>query len=288
MFEKRRTLNVGGDLLVLDRPLVMGIVNLTPDSFYVGSRSQGEREISLAVERHISQGARIIDLGGFSTRPGAEVVGEQQELDRLLLGVRLAREVARGSDVHFSVDTFRGSVVREVVDRLGAVIVNDISGGQYDPSILAVAGELGLPYIIGHTRGDAITQMMDDCHYTDLMHDLMDYFVSRIELARGAGITDLIIDPCFGFSKTLPQNFELLSRYSDLSLLGLPVVAALSRKSMINRTLGIDSSDPLSLIGTSALHWQCLLGGADILRAHDTGEAVAVVRLFEAFCNGFA
>ncbi len=284
MFNKRKTLNIGGHLLVLDKPVVMGVVNLTPDSFYSGSRAQTATEIRSSIETHIAGGACILDLGGCSTRPNSQLVSPQQELARTIEGVEIAcrviEEQGKAGEIFISIDTFRSEIVRELAENFGGFIVNDISGGLFDPSIIDVTAHYGLPYIIGHTKGTP-NQMMSQCDYPKgLMIELLEHFVERVELCYRAGVKDILIDPCFGFAKTLEQNYELLSRYCDLRVLELPTLASLSRKSMINKALDVEPADNLSLLGTSILNFEALSGGADILRVHDSLEATATINLF--------
>ena len=260
------------------RPLIMAIVNVTPDSFYSGSRTPEKESIVSRVREVVDEGTDIIDIGGYSTRPGAEEVSCEEELRRVLLGVECVRELF--PNIPISIDTFRAAVVRGVVERYGAVIVNDISAGELDSEMVAVVAELGLPYIAMHMRGTPQTmQQMSD--YGDVADDIYEYFKRRCRELTDSGISKIIIDPGFGFAKSTEQNYRLLSSLNRLKDIGYPILVGLSRKSMIYKVLGVMPEE--SLIGTSALNWEALRQGASILRVHDVKEAVQVRRLFEIF-----
>ncbi len=260
------------------RPQVMAILNVTPDSFYGGSRTPDAEALTARVRAVVAAGASILDVGGCSSRPGASEVPPEEELRRVLAGVEICRREAPATAV--SVDTFRASVVEAVVERFGPVIVNDISAGGIDPAIVAVAARHDLPYIAMHMRGTPAT-MQSLCTYDDVTEAVVGYFRRRVAELRAAGVRRLILDPGFGFAKSTEQNFELLAGLDRLCTLGCPVLAGLSRKSMIWRTL--DTTPDEALAGTIALQWECLRQGASILRVHDVREAVDTVRLFEAF-----
>ena len=260
------------------RPLIMAIVNVTPDSFYSGSRTPEKESIVSRVREVVDEGTDIIDIGGYSTRSGAEEVSCEEELRRVLLGVECVRELF--PNIPISIDTFRAAVVRGVVERYGAVIVNDISAGELDSEMVAVVAELGLPYIAMHMRGTPQTmQQMAD--YGDVADDIYEYFKRRCRELTDSGISKIIIDPGFGFAKSTEQNYRLLSSLNRLKDIGYPILVGLSRKSMIYKVLGVTPEE--SLIGTSALNWEALRQGASILRVHDVKEAVQVRRLFEIF-----
>ncbi len=260
------------------RPLIMAIVNVTPDSFYSGSRTPEKESILSRVREVVDEGADIIDIGGYSTRPGAEEVSCEEEFRRVLLGVECVRELF--PNIPISIDTFRAAVVRGVVERYGAVIVNDISAGELDSEMVAAVAELGLPYIAMHMRGTPQTmQQMAD--YGDVADDIYEYFKRRCRELTDSGISKIIIDPGFGFAKSPEQNYRLLSSLNRLKDIGYPILVGLSRKSMIYKVLGVTPEE--SLIGTSALNWEALRQGASILRVHDVKEAVQVRRLFEIF-----
>lgn len=260
------------------RPLIMAIVNVTPDSFYSGSRTPEKESLVSRVREVVDEGADIIDIGGYSTRPGAEEVSCEEELRRVLLGVECVRELF--PNIPISIDTFRAAVVRGVVERYGAVIVNDISAGEFDSEMVAAVAELGLPYIAMHMRGTPQT-MQQMVEYGDVADDIYEYFKRRCCELVDSGISKIIIDPGFGFAKSTEQNYRLLSSLNRLKDIGYPILVGLSRKSMIYKVLGVTPEE--SLIGTSALNWEALRQGASILRVHDVKEAVQVRRLFEIF-----
>ena len=278
---------IGGRLLPVgpDCRQVMAIINVTPDSFFSGSRRQGDAEIAQAVETAVRDGAAIIDLGGYSSRPGADDIAPDEELRRLENGFRIVREVA-GTGFPVSIDTFRSGVVERLYDRFGAFIVNDISAGELDAGMIPLVGRLGLPYIAMHMRGTPQTMngLTDYPEETGgVVGDVLRYFVRKVAQARAAGIKDLILDPGFGFAKTVGQNFALLRRMDELAVFGLPVLAGLSRKSLVWRTLGTTPAEALN--GTTALNWEALRRGASILRVHDVREAVEVLRVYRAYAG---
>ena len=274
MPEKPRYINAGGTLLDLKIPKVMGILNITPDSFYKGSRYNSESEIVEAAEDMLNEGADILDVGGYSSRPGASRISEQEEERRVLSAIRLiAKEFPRAV---ISVDTFRSEIAREAVQGAGAAIINDISGGRADNKMIRTVEELNVPYIMMHMKGDPST-MQKNPVYDDIIADILKYFAEKIYDLRSAGVKDIIIDPGFGFGKTADHNFELLRRLTDLRVTGLPVMVGISRKSMIWKTLEITADEALN--GTTVLHAIALLKGADFLRVHDVKEAVQAVRL---------
>ncbi|MCU0362311.1 MAG: dihydropteroate synthase [Bacteroidales bacterium] len=261
----------------LSVPKVMGIINVTPDSFYAGSRFSDSAEIIGASHRMINEGADILDIGGHSTRPGAAPVPVDEEMKRVCGAVRLIRSEFPG--IALSVDTFRASVAAEAVSRCGADIINDVSGGEADRDMFAVAADLRVPYILMHMQGTPQTMQANPL-YDDVVADILFWMSSRIERLKEMGLNDIIIDPGFGFGKTIKQNFELLDRLGEFSVAGLPVLAGVSRKSMIWKTLGVAATDAGN--GTTALNMAALYGGADILRVHDVKEAVEAVTLFAA------
>lgn len=274
--------NLGGKLLET-RACVMAIVNVTPDSFFEGSRTRTEKEISGRVERVLAEGAHWIDLGGYSSRVGAEDISPDEEYTRLERGFRVVRAVA-GSEYPVSVDTFRGEVVRRLYDEFGPFIVNDISAGDLDSKMIPLVAGLELPYIAMHMRGTPQTMkgLTDYPRENDgVVGEVLRYFVRKVAEIRQAGVKDLILDPGFGFAKTPEQNFELLGRMREMRIFELPVLAGLSRKSMIWRTLDVTPKEALN--GTSVLNWEALRKGADILRVHDVREAVEVQKLHAAF-----
>jgi len=268
------SLNCNGRLVDLSTPKVMGILNLTPDSFYQSSRAASTQQALQQAERMLAEGATFLDLGGMSSRPGAEVVNSTAELNRIresLIAIRKAFPEAL-----LSIDTIHATTARACID-LGADLVNDISGGKFDAQMLETVAKCGVPFIAMHMRGTPQT-MKSLAIYDDLLLEVTDYFIERTIACQQAGIVDIVIDPGFGFAKTSEQNFQLLNRLSELRILGFPILAGISRKSMIWKTLGETPDDALN--GTTALHMVCLQQSANILRVHDVKEAVECVELF--------
>ena len=259
----------------LSVPRVMTIVNVTPDSFYDGCRSFTEEEIEHHVVRAIEEGADMLDVGGYSSRPNADDVAVDEEIARVGRAMKVIRRVY--PEMVVSIDTFRAEVVRRIVDEWGACIVNDISAGELDPEMITTVARLGLPYVAMHMRGTPTTmQSMTD--YGDIVEEVRSYFVQKISELRAAGIEDIVIDPGFGFAKTLEQNYQLMSGLHRLNDLGAPMLVGISRKSMIYKLLGSTPAEALN--GTTALHLEALRQGAKILRVHDTREAVEVVKIY--------
>jgi dihydropteroate synthase len=259
----------------LSSPRVMTIVNVTPDSFYDGSRTFTEEEIERHVERAIEQGTDMLDVGGYSSRLNADEVSVEEEIARVGRAMRVIRRVC--PEMVVSIDTFRAEVVRRTVAEWGDCIVNDISAGELDPQMITTVAELGLPYVAMHMRGmPATMQSMTD--YDDIVEEVHQYFVQRLDTLRKAGIEDVVIDPGFGFAKTLEQNYQLMNGLGRLSDLGAPILVGISRKSMIYNLLGCTPAEALN--GTTALHLEALRQGAKILRVHDTREAVEVVKIY--------
>ncbi len=269
------TLNCRGRLIDLSSPRIMGILNSTPDSFYAGSRIPGVDEALARAEAMLREGATFLDIGGYSTRPGAAEVTEEEELKRVAPLVEAL--VAAFPEALLSIDTFRSRVARTALEA-GAALVNDISAGLRDPEMLPLVAEKQVPYIMMHMRGTP-ADMAQLTAYDDLVGEILYYFSERLAAARALGITDLIADPGFGFAKTRAQNFELLAGLPAFRVLEAPLLVGISRKSMIWKTLGIDPSDALN--GTTALHMLALQGGASILRVHDVKEASECIRLWE-------
>lgn len=273
---KHQTLNIKGELISLEEPLVMGILNVTPDSFYEGSRKQTETDIRNRIEEILQEGGRIIDLGGYSSRPDAQDVSPEEEMERLCLALRILRDEYPKAMV--SVDTFRADIARRCVEEYGAAIINDISGGELDAAMFPTIAGLHIPYIIMHMRGTPKT-MQQHCDYQNLTADILLYFSKKIEQLHLMGVNDVIIDPGFGFSKTLEQNYELMRHLADFSLFEKPLLVGISRKSMIYKLLGGTPAE--SLNGTTVLNTYALLNGANILRVHDVKAAVEAVRIFK-------
>ena len=268
------TINVGGKLLDLGEPQVMGILNVTPDSFYGKSRKQSDEEIAARVRSVLQEGGSMIDIGAYSARPGAADVPVETEMSRLRHGLGILRGEA--PDAIVSVDTFRADVARMCVEEYGVQIVNDISGGELDDRMFDTVARLGVPYILMHIKGNP-QNMQDNPQYDDLMCEMLVYFGSKVQRLHEMGVKDIILDPGFGFAKTLDHNYELMNRMEDLKVLGLPLLVGVSRKSMIYRLLGTSPEEALN--GTTALHAMSLLKGASILRVHDVREAVETVEI---------
>lgn len=275
--QKKVSLRCGDKLLDLTAPVVMGILNVTPDSFFAGSRANAADVVATLTHQMLTEGAAIIDIGAYSTRPGAEKILPKEELRRLCPALEVVR--SKFPQAVASIDTFRAEVVREVVAQFGAVIVNDISGGQLDEKMFETVAELGLPYVLMHMRGTPQT-MQQETSYGDLMGEIMRYLLERVNTLHGMGVCDVIVDPGFGFAKTTEQNFEVLSRLEELNIFELPLLVGFSRKSMVCRTLDVMPRDALN--GTTALNMLALTKGANILRVHDVGEAVEAVKLATA------
>ena len=268
-------INAGGRLIDLARPKVMGIINVTEDSFYRGSRYTGEKEIIEAAGRMLDEGADILDIGGCSTRPGSAEIPEDAEKERVCRAVELI--LGLYPEAVISVDTYRSSVAEAAVVNSGAAIINDISGGEMDSEMFPLIIRLNVPYIMMHMKGTPQTMQLNP-HYDDVVTDILLWFGQRIARLHESGVKDIIIDPGFGFGKTADHNFELLRRLSEFRVAGLPVMAGLSRKSMIWRTLGVTPDEALT--GTSALNMAALMNGVSLLRVHDVGEAREVITLF--------
>ncbi len=268
------TINCKGKLIDLSTPKVMGILNLTPDSFYDGGKYKDTDAVLRQVEKMLLEGATFIDVGAYSSRPGAEHVSEEEELGRILPISELILE--QFPQTYLSIDTFRSKVANECL-QLGAGIINDISAGSLDDKMMEVVAKHQVPYILMHMKGTPQT-MKDYSDYDDLIKEIRFYFSKKIASARAHKINDLIIDPGFGFAKTSPQNFKLLAQLSLLTTFEVPILAGISRKSMIYKTLGTTPEHALN--GTTALHMTALLNGAAILRAHDVKEAQECVTLY--------
>ncbi|HOO99075.1 MAG TPA: dihydropteroate synthase [Bacteroidales bacterium] len=273
-------INVGGRLLDLSVPKVMGIINVTPDSFYEGSRVSGERQIIETAARMTDEGASVIDVGGVSTRPYAPDIAVEEEERRVLDAIRFIIRELPGTVI--SVDTFRASVARKAVEECGALIINDISGGEADSDMFSVVRELNVPYIMMHMQGTPRT-MQENPVYEDVVADILKWFSTKIYDLQSAGVKDILLDPGIGFGKSINHNFEILRRFHDFTIAGLPLVAGVSRKSMIWKTLGITPGEALN--GTTVLNSVALMGGADILRVHDVKEAAESIKLINMLIN---
>jgi len=271
------TLNCKGRLVVIEKPIVMGILNITPDSFYSGSRVMNPALILGIAQEMITDGATIIDVGAQSTRPESELLSMNEELDRIMPSIEALHHSF--PDLLISVDTFYSKVARETV-HAGASIVNDISGGMMDENMLSVVGGLNVPYICMHMKGTPQT-MNSLAKYEDIVVEVLDYFIQKIDACTNAGIKDIILDPGFGFAKTIAHNFQLLKSLHSFQLTGRPILAGLSRKSTIYKTLGISVEEALN--GTTVMNTLALQQGASILRVHDVKEAVQAIQLLEAY-----
>ena len=267
---KKYSLNIKGRLVEIDRPLVMGIVNATPDSFYDSSRVLAPEAITARVSDMIEQGADIIDIGACSTRPGAEVATEQQEMERLNIAVDAARQAA-GDNVLISIDTYRASVARHCVEQLGADIINDISGGDLDHDMNTTVAQLQVPYIVMHMRGTPAT-MQQLTHYDDVAAEVLEELARKIDTLHQLGVNDVIADPGFGFAKNLEQNYRLLSCLEAFHALEVPLLVGVSRKSMIQKVLNCTANEALN--GTTVVNTIAMMKGAHIIRVHDVKAAV--------------
>ena len=273
------TINCKGTLIDLSTPKVMGIVNVTPDSFFDGGKLTNSDEIVGQVEKMLQDGATFIDLGGYSSKPGVDFVSESEELNRVIPIVKLL--VEKFPDILLSIDTFRSEVAKQTVEN-GAAIINDISASLLDENMLETVAKLQVPYIMMHMKGTPQT-MQSLANYEDLLKEMNFYFSERIAKARSFGLNDIIIDPGFGFAKTIEHNYELLQNLELLQFHELPILAGISRKSMIYKALGTSPEEALN--GTTFLHAFCLQKGSNILRVHDVKEAVECVKLISRLGN---
>ncbi len=270
-------INLNGVLKDISTPQVMGILNVTPDSFYAASRQQTDEAIAARVRQILDEGASMIDVGAYSSRPGADDVSADEEMGRLAHALDILRRTAPQAIV--SVDTFRAQVARRCVEDFGVQIINDISGGELDAGMFDTVARLQVPYILMHMKGTPRT-MQQEPHYDDLMTEMLQYFGRKVEQLHEMGVKDIILDPGFGFGKTMAHNYELMRRLQDLQVLGLPLLVGVSRKSMIYRLLGTTPEEALN--GTIVLNALALTKGANILRVHDVKAAVETVRIVQA------
>lgn len=278
---KKFTLNIKGRLFVADRPQIMGIINVTPDSFYSGSRTLLEADIRSRVERMLEEGVDIVDIGAYSSRPGAADVTPSEEMARLETGMKIIRSL--NAEIPVSVDTFRAEVAREAVCNMGADIVNDISGGDLDNAMWETVAELNTPYILMHMRGTP-SDMQNFTDYADVTADVIADLSRKLRQLRLMGVADVIVDPGFGFSKTLEQNFEMLRNLEVFTAaLDAPLLAGMSRKSMIYKLLGTTPAEALN--GTTVLNTMALERGTSILRVHDVKAAVEALKLYMEMCG---
>ena len=271
------TINCKGQLVDISQPKVMGVLNVTLDSFYDGGSYKDESDILNQVATMLTEGATFIDVGGYSSRPGADFVSEEEELKRVVPVIELI--LKEFPKTYISIDTFRSKVAKQTIET-GAALINDISAGKLDEKMIETIGKFGVPYIMMHMRGNP-KNMQSQTDYKDLVKDIVSYFGERIAQAHKAKINDIIIDPGFGFAKTLKQNFELLNKMELLKITDKPILSGISRKSMIYKTLNTSASEALN--GTTALNMMALENGASILRVHDVKEAMECIQLYEAF-----
>jgi len=269
-------INVNGRLLDLSVPQIMGILNVTPDSFYADSRKQTEAEIATRAQQIIDEGASIIDIGAYSSRPNAEHISQEEEMKRLQTGLEIINR--NHPDAVISVDTFRADVAEWCVKEYGVAIINDIAAGEMDERMFETVAKLRVPYIIMHMQGTP-QNMQKAPHYDNLIKEVFLYFAKKVEQLRELGINDIILDPGFGFGKTQEHNYELMGCLDDFRIFELPLLVGVSRKSMITRLLNVSSEEALN--GTTALNTIALMKGADILRVHDVKEAVETVKMVE-------
>lgn len=279
-----RTINVNGQLMELQSPQVMGILNITPDSFYAGSRKQTEADILSRTRQILEEGASIIDIGAYSSRPNADHISPDDEMQRLRTALHLINRDF--PDAVISIDTFRADVARMCVEEYGAAIINDISAGRMDEQMFTTIAQLGVPYIIMHMQGTP-QDMQTNPHYENLLKEVFFYFSEKVQRLRDLGVKDIILDPGFGFGKTLEHNYQLMNHLEEFSVFDLPLLVGISRKSMIYKLLGNTPEEALN--GTSILNTIALLKGANFLRVHDVKaatEAIAIVQKMKS-CNAF-
>ena len=269
-------INVNGRLMDLSKPQVMGILNVTPDSFYAGSRGVTEQSIVDRLHQCMDEGASIVDIGAYSSRPGADSVSPKEEMDRLRMGLELVRK--HRPDAIVSVDTFRADVSKMCVEEYGVALINDISAGQMDEQMFTTIAHLGVPYIIMHMKGTP-QDMQIAPQYDHFLKEVFYYFSEKVQRLRDLGVKDIIIDPGFGFGKTLEHNYELMNHLEEFALFELPVLVGISRKSMIYKLLDITPEEALN--GTTALNTIALQKGTHILRVHDVREAVETVKIVQ-------
>lgn len=272
----KNTLNFKGNLVQIHTPLVMGILNVTPDSFYDGGRyNNSDSALLKQAERMLEEGATIIDIGGYSSRPGATDISVEEEKKRT---INCIKQVSQSfPEAYLSVDTFRSEVASEAV-AAGACMINDISGGSLDPQMFDTVASLGVPYVLMHMRGSP-QNMKELCQYDDLVGEIIDHLQQKVTQLRDMGVSDIIIDPGFGFAKNIDQNYELLRKLSAFQILDLPILAGLSRKSMLYKRLNISADEALN--GTTVLNTLAVLNGATILRVHDVKEAVQTIKILK-------
>lgn len=278
--ENFKSLNVNGHLLDLSTPQVMGILNVTPDSFFAGSRMQTEADIAARARQILDEGATIIDIGAYSSRPNAEHISPEEEMRRLRTGLEILNR--NHPEAIISVDTFRADVAEHCVNEYGVAIINDIAAGEMDNRMFETVARLGVPYIMMHMQGTP-QNMQQEPHYENLLKEVFMYFAKKIQQLHDLGAKDIILDPGFGFGKTLDNNYELMANLQEFSIFELPLLVGVSRKSMIYRLFGTSPEEALN--GTAVLNTIALTKGADILRVHDVREAVEAVKIVQKLKN---
>jgi len=272
--KRKNSINLNGRLLDLSQPVVMGIINVTPDSFFDGGKYKTEKKVVKRAEEILEQGGAVIDIGAVSTKPGSEGISTKDEIERLLPAVKAVKK--EFPNAFISIDTYRSWVALKVIEECGPCMVNDVSGGNFDDHMFDTIGKLGVPYVLMHMQGTPL-KMQQNPEYGDIIRDISMFFTEQVKKLTKAGVKDVIIDPGFGFGKNLHHNYELLNRLDSFKVFQLPLMVGISRKSMICKLLGIKPENALN--GTSVVNTLALMGGADILRVHDVSEAVEAVRI---------
>ncbi len=273
--KRKNSIEVGNEVIDFTLPVVMGVVNVTPDSFYDGGKLEDEKTLLSAVEKMINEGAAVVDVGAVSTRPGSKLVSTKTELERLLPAVQAIRNSF--PKIPISIDTFRSWVAVRVIDEIGPIIVNDISGGALDSKMFETMGKLGVPYVLSHMQGTP-QDMQENPVYENIIKEISAYFSERVKLLTKFGANEIILDPGFGFGKNIDHNYVLLNRLDSFKVFQLPLMVGLSRKSLIWKTL--ETTPEMALNGTTVVNTMALLGGADILRVHDVKEAIETTKIF--------
>jgi len=280
LFSRKLTINCGGELLDLSEPKIMGILNIAPDSFYDGGNYSSKEKFLEQVNTMINDGCDIVDIGAYSSRPGAEDITADKELKRLSPVLEIVR--TKFPNIIISVDTFRSEVAKKVVADFSVNIINDISAGEIDANMFETMAELNVPYILMHMQGNP-QNMQSNPQYNNVIGELIDYFSEKVEKLKLLGVNDLIIDPGFGFGKTIDHNYQILKYLNDFKILELPILVGLSRKSMINKLLEVSPEEALN--GTTVLNTLALINGANILRVHDVKAAKETIKLTQKFLN---
>ena len=272
--KRKNTINLGGRILDLAKPVVMGILNVTPDSFFDGGKYKTEKKIMKRAEEILEQGGSIIDIGAVSTQPGTDGIPTKDEIERLLPAVKSVKKAFPNAFI--SIDTYRSWVALKVIEECGPCIVNDVSGGNFDVHMFDTVGKLGVPYILMHIQGTPLKMQVNPV-YEDIIRDISLFFTDQVKKLTKAGVKDVIIDPGFGFGKTIEHNYELLNRLDSFKVFQLPLMVGVSRKSMIYKLLKNNPDEALN--GTSVINTLALMGGTDILRVHDVREAVEAIQI---------